>query len=354
MNGTNGLPEDDGARLYPERTNTTSLVREKRPEKFKVKINLNKPENWNSDTRQSVDLYNKWFMTSAPTTFRETRTIVTAEVEKILRVTDGLQQVTPEFMTEQPHALRTLRMSCCPPLAVDRLIGLSGVQPSLVKRMEKGKLPRANSIAFERDILKLLSVLRQLLDHDIFVWIDDSSQDSPENRFRAATIIADRLTGADANPIIRNAQEKRQLDKIGAYLDKLGFVRQQLSSGDKVEQMPVGTYAFHVNVPCSKEDGTPLNVSIDIVVQPQNVLHGASLPILIEAKSAGDFANTNKRRKEESDKIGHLRRSYGAYVPYYLFLNGYFDSGYLGYEAAAGIDWIWEHRMEDLLCLGLT
>lgn len=25
-----------------------------------------------------------------------------------------------------------------------------------------------------------------------------------------------------------------------------------------------------------------------------------------------------------------------------LFLCGYFDSGYLGYEAAEGIDWVWE------------
>ena len=27
---------------------------------------------------------------------------------------------------------------------------------------------------------------------------------------------------------------------------------------------------------------------------------------------------------------------------------GYFDAAYLGYEAAEGIDWIWEHRIEDL------
>ena len=27
--------------------------------------------------------------------------------------------------------------------------------------------------------------------------------------------------------------------------------------------------------------------------------------------------------------------------------------GYLGYEAAEGIDWIWEHRIEDMEHLGL-
>ena len=35
-------------------------------------------------------------------------------------------------------------------------------------------------------------------------------------------------------------------------------------------------------------------------------------------------------------------------VRFALFLCGYFDSGYLGYEAAEGIDWIWEHRIDDL------
>jgi len=34
--------------------------------------------------------------------------------------------------------------------------------------------------------------------------------------------------------------------------------------------------------------------------------------------------------------------------PFILFLCGYFDSGYLGYEAAEGIDWVWEHRTNDL------
>jgi len=71
-------------------------------------------------------------------------------------------------------------------------------------------------------------------------------------------------------------------------------------------------------------------------------------PLLIEAKSAGDFANVNKRRKEEGQKITQLKASYGNDIDYALFLNGYFDSGYLGYEAAEGIDWIWEHRIDDL------
>ena len=74
---------------------------------------------------------------------------------------------------------------------------------------------------------------------------------------------------------------------------------------------------------------------------------------MIEAKSAGDFTNVNKRRKEEAIKIQQLRAKHGQDVEFILFLCGYFDSGYLGYEAAEGIDWIWEHRMSDLDKLGL-
>lgn len=77
------------------------------------------------------------------------------------------------------------------------------------------------------------------------------------------------------------------------------------------------------------------------------------LPILIEAKSAGDFTNTNKRRKEEATKIHQLQATHGTTVAFVLFLCGYFGSDYLGYEAAEGIDWVWEHRIEDLAKLGL-
>lgn len=77
------------------------------------------------------------------------------------------------------------------------------------------------------------------------------------------------------------------------------------------------------------------------------------IPVMIECKSAGDFTNTNKRRKEEAVKISQLKSTYGKQIEYILFLCGYFDSGYLGYEAAEGIDWIWEHRLSDFSRLGL-
>lgn len=95
-----------------------------------------------------------------------------------------------------------------------------------------------------------------------------------------------------------------------------------------------------------------VNIPVDVVIQPKK-LRKDRLPILIEAKSAGDFTNTNKRRKEEATKIHQLQAAYSETVPFVLFLCGYFGSDYLGYEAAEGIDWVWEHRIDDLVKLGL-
>ena len=66
-----------------------------------------------------------------------------------------------------------------------------------------------------------------------------------------------------------------------------------------------------------------------------------------------DFTNVNKRRKEEAVKMSQLRATYGDEIQYLLLLCGYFDSGYLGYEAAEGIDWVWEHSMDDFSKIGL-
>lgn len=107
-------------------------------------------------------------------------------------------------------------------------------------------------------------------------------------------------------------------------------------------------------MPCrvSAESAETVNVSVDLAVLPSNAQKG-ELPVLFEAKSAGDFTNVNKRRKEETKKMEQLRGQYGNSVRYILFLCGYFDATYLGYEASEGIDWIWEHRISDMEALGL-
>ena len=130
-----------------------------------------------------------------------------------------------------------------------------------------------------------------------------------------------------------------------------GYKRKSHPSGVSLTKMEPGTFCFHYAV-VTGTDTHKVNVSVDVLIQPK-VLRKNKLPIMVEAKSAGDFTNTNKRRKEEAKKISQLKASYGENIIYLVFLCGYFDSGYLGYEAADGIDWVREHRIEDFEQVGL-
>lgn len=315
-------------------------------------INADKPHLWKADIAASVDRFNRWFMKAAPKAYRETRVRVTREVIDALRLTDNHRSIGPDVLAQHPAVLPTLRMSTSPPLAVDRLVGLAGCNKTLVMGMEKhGRIaPRMNKAMVAAELLKICGVVSKLLDPDVFPWIGDRATPSSRDRERAATIVADRLCGAVANPIVRNAQEKRQLKLIDGYLRKRGYRRQVHPSDRPLTEMKPGTYAFRMNVVVGKEK--LVNLPIDVVVQPGHPRRHR-LPVLIEAKSAGDFANTNKRRKEEATKIRQLKATFGEDAQLVLFLCGYFDSGYLGYEAAEGIDWVWEHRIADLEQLGL-
>ena len=319
-------------------------------------INRNKPSRWKADIAESVDLYNDWFLTFAPSAFRETRLQTTKDVEATLRATDNLADVRPEVLRENPGVLRALRMSTCPPLARDRLINLAGVSKSLVERMEKdGKLPaQMGGRKLGTELRKIGKLIAQLADRDLFTWLDGGKAPSQKEIERAAMIVADRLCGSTTDPIIRNAQEDRQLEKIGAWLKRRGYRLLVSGIGTKFDEMPLGSYCFRLNVPAKPNETSDrlVNIPVDAVVMRKTSKAG-DLPILIEAKSAGDFTNVNKRRKEEGMKMQQLRVTYGEGVEYILFLCGYFDSGYLGYEAAEGIDWVWEHRIDDLAELGL-
>lgn len=319
-------------------------------------VNRDKPGRWKADVAQSVDMHNDWFMKFAPKAFRETRVQTTKDVESTLRSTGNLTNIRPAMIREHPEILPTLRMSTCPPVAVDRLIGLAGVSSTLVKCMEREKkLPaRMTQAAADRELARIAAIIEKMADPDIFIWLARGDQrPTVADIHRAATIVADRLCGAVANPIIRNAQEKRQLAAIKTWLEARGYNQLTTGDGTKFDAMPPGTFSFRMNVPVKLEGGAKsVNIPIDAVINPRKAKRGG-FPVFFEAKSAGDFTNTNKRRKEEAVKMAQLRSTYGRKVQFNLFLCGYFDSAYLGYEAAEGIDWVWEHRMDDLAKFGI-
>ncbi len=315
------------------------------------RINADKPHLWKADIAASVDQFNEWFMKFAPEAFRSTRIKTTEHVKAALLATNDLRNLDAATLQSNPGALPTLRMCTAPPLAVDRLIGLAKANKNLVSRMEEGKLPARKPAAdLDTELKALCRILAKLLDRDIFPWLTGSQNPNDQERERASTIVADRLCSAVANPIVRNAQEQRQLALIGQYLDSRGYRKQAHPAGKPLKDMVPGTYSFRMNLPVGR--ALKVNIPVDVVIQPRKPRKDR-LPILIEAKSAGDFTNTNKRRKEEATKIHQLQAAYGATVAFVLFLCGYFGSDYLGYEAAEGLDWVWEHRIDDLDKLGL-
>lgn len=306
-------------------------------------LNADKPGLWKADIAASVDVYNQWFLWFAPDTFRAERGRATQGVLAAFRQTSDLTDLSEAVVRAEPRVVAALRMCCAPPLARDRLAGLSRLSNGPVKALEAGRVPKGGGPV----ISALASVIRPLLDDDLFPWLAPIRPATPAERDRAASVVADRLCGARSDPIIRNAQEARQLDLLRQWLLPRKYTHRQPASGERLEAMPAGTYAVRLSVPAGR-----VNVPVDVVVQPRTP-RPTGLPILFELKSAGDYANVNKRRKEEAKKMSQLKAALGPTVEYVLLLCGYFNAGYLGYEAAEGIDWVWEHRPDDLDSLGL-
>ena len=318
-------------------------------------INADKPHLWKADTLASVDQFNQWFLRFAPQAFRETRKTTVDSVKNGLTLTENLTSVTPAILQAHPGILPALRMSTCPPLARDRLIGLADSSKNLVGSLEEGRIPpRMSSELLQAHLERITNVLVKMRDTDIFPWLGENRRPTIEERYRSSTIVADRLCGARTDPIVRNAQEMRQLALVEEYLVKRSYRKVEHASRGPITQMEPGTFGFRMNVLVtpSKIEAKTVKIPVDVVIQPK----GAKLPhlpILIEAKSAGDFTNVNKRRKEEATKMNQLRATFNGNVVFALFLCGYFDAAYLGYEAAEGIDWVWEHRIGDLDQLGI-
>lgn len=312
-------------------------------------INADKPQLWKADVEESIDFYNDWFLRFAPETYRKQRAITAGRVTDSLKKTKFLAEVSPEILRSHPEILPILRMSCAPPIARDRLMGLAYVGKNLIESMEGkgGKSarvpPRMPKDELQENLGRICEIISELADRDLFPWLETGKSPVKKSIDRASTVVADRLCGAIADPIIRNAQESRQLGAIRDWLEAKGYKHISAKNFSELKDMPSGTFTFRMNVSVGK--GTQKNnIPIDVLIQPFHVEN--AIPIFVEAKSAGDATNTNKRRKEEAQKYSQLKKSFGS-VPFVLFLCGYFEPGYLGYEASEGIDWVWEHRISD-------
>lgn len=319
-------------------------------------INRDKQPLWEGDIIQSVNYYNSWFMDFAPKAFKEAHASAAQTVEDALVSTNYLKDVSPTVLQKHPEVLPTLRMSTCPPIARDRLVGLARVSKSLVQCMEDPEKPhvppKMPKVALTGELQNISDFIIKMADPDIFTWLSENRDPDVQEKTRASTIVADRLYNSLAGTIIRKAQEERQLAAIKAFLESKGYKKSE--RGTRYNEMQPGSFSFHTSIPVyvAEKHGEKVNIPVDVAILPLSAGNG-DIPLLLEAKSAGDFTNVNKRRKEESKKMQQLKDTYGQNISYSLFLCGYFNLGYLNYEMAEGIDWIWEHRTQDLEQLGI-
>ena len=308
-------------------------------------INRDRADLWKADAKASVDMYNDWFMLFAPEVYRNERSATTDHVRQAFFDTDNLFKITAQDLEAVPGILPMLRMATAPPIARDRLAGLSYTSGGFIETLERGSLPSKMKPADIRPKLqRICEIISRLLDRDLFPWLEQGVTTQDEDLARAASVVADRLCGARADPIVRNAQERRQLNAIRTYLNGLGYSERSHPANRPISQMEPGTFSFRLNVrvtigteqaearlaeeePLAEElDPAPLQqetaqeqnrkpgmevkIPVDCVLQPK-IPRVSHIPLMLEAKSAGDFTNTNKRRKEEATKHVHCGRPMG-------------------------------------------
>jgi hypothetical protein len=299
------------------------------------------PQDWGGDIERSVAEYNVWYLREAPIMWVEARHRAIAEAAEAMQKLDDFRAVSVEALMASPGILSIIRMAFSPKMARERFVQFVGVKKSLVERMElEGALPkRAKDV--EASLQRICDFAIPLCDPELFPWLAEGRAPTQRERKDALLVLGDRRAGAIYDPDVRNAQEARQKALMREFLESCGLTESLLAPFE----MPPGTFKFGRNVPIAQGNGRTRNLPVDCVVAPAK----KGMPLAcVEMKSAGDFTNVNKRRKEEAEKHAALNRAYGDKAIFLLQLFGYFDFNYLSFEASAGIDWAWDHRLTDL------
>lgn len=147
-------------------------------------VNRDKPDKWKADIAQSMDMYNDWFVRFAPEAYRNVRAQTTGNVEAALKAMANRANLGVELLRATPGIWPILRMATCPPLAVDRLVGLAGAPAYRVKVMEKDERlpPRMSRPEADGTLGKIASVIQKRADKDILVWLEQGDAPSDQER----------------------------------------------------------------------------------------------------------------------------------------------------------------------------
>jgi len=143
--------------------------------------------------------------------------------------------------------------------------------------------------------------------------------------------------------------EKYQLATLKRWLLRHGY--RQIASDEvcNFDAMLPGTFTIPLTLFAGKKQ-TPVKTSIACLVKLLRSSKRDQL-FVIEIKTSGNTAITNRWRKKETQRFVQLKEQYGENIKFILLCCGYLDPGYLGYVGAEGIDWIWAYRLNDLSAL---
>ena len=156
--------------------------------------------------------------------------------------------------TRSPHGIGS-----CQQVPDRCLEGKDNVLHGCPRRMSEKEL--------QENLQKLCDVLAELIDGDLIPWVASEGKPSKQELDRAATVIADRMCGASSDPIIRNAQERRQLATLKRWLRETAIRRLALKQAKDPYAMPPGTFTFRLSMPAGNRRSS-VKIPIDCVVKP--------------------------------------------------------------------------------------
>jgi hypothetical protein len=305
-------------------------------------INAHKGQRWIVDLSAARDATDEWYMRSGRLAYETARRATVDEVTEVLRATDDLRRIEPDLLRQSPAALTTLRMSTAPPVARDRLAGLSRTERPLLTALEQDRLPsRLSASELDAQLSRVCAVLAQMLDRDLFDWLEqDRPAEDPERTF-AATLIADRRCESVGESILRQAERERQARALARWLDARGYTEHVGSVSD----LQAGGYRLG---PVGLDAASTLGErTVDAVIRPRDPRgHTHQIVLRSVPRAVGSVGFS---------PVGLSAAATGARSDEttVLLLVGVADQRFLRQGAAAGLDWIWEHRLDDLALVGL-
>ena len=305
-------------------------------------MNSKNPEQWERDRSIAKQEIISWLADS--TNDSDLRGSIEARNRIILKKLIGKKKLK-DVIFEDTSSLTVLRSLTRRDIGTSQMATFLEITTSSLEKSESGKkIPETLAVAAEKILLKEL-------DQSIANWILEGATPSEEEFKRTLWIASDRILRRSTSTDLRYKHEPRQLEKLEKFLKGYGYSSME---GAEIKDlrygMQGGTYAFRVSVEGMTSDGLSLKQTVDALIKPFSISKNL-LPIFLEAKSMTDEVNPNKRQKEEAQKVESARRRWqekSERLNFILLLGGTVPRRYLEVEAGSDLDWIWEHRVEDL------